>query len=669
MATDKARKRVQELTEKINYYNHEYYQNHNSVISDYDFDKLLEELIDLEKNYPELRKEDSPSLRVGGAITKEFPSVVHKFPMLSLSNTYSEEELIEFDERVKKAIGDKYEYICEIKFDGVAISITYENGILKTAATRGDGVRGDEITTNAKTIRTLPLKITAKKIPDLFEVRGEVFLPLEIFNKINKEKEDIGEPLLANPRNAASGTVKMQDSSVVAKRKLDCFIYGLLGDQLGVSTHEDALKKLKEWGFNVSPTWQKCKTIKEVKKYIDEWETKRFDLPLGTDGIVIKINDYKQQEALGFTAKSPRWAIAYKYKAESAATVLESIEYQVGRTGAVTPVANLRPVQLAGTKVKRASVHNANEIERLDLRIGDTVFVEKGGEIIPKITGVDLSRRLPKSQKIKFLETCPECGAVLIRKEGEAVHYCPNEKECPPQIKGKMEHFIQRKAMDIEGLGPETIEQLYEKELIKDPSDFYNLKYEQLITLERFGEKSVQNMLAGIEKSKEVPFKNVLFAIGIRYVGNTVAEKLTSHFKNIDALMQATFEDLITVPEIGDRIAESVLLYFQNNENKKYINNLRKAGLQFETQEKDLQKESSILEGKSFVISGVFENFSRDEIKDKIEMNGGKIISTISAKLDYLVAGENMGPAKLEKATKLGIKIISEQDFIKMLQS
>lgn len=664
-----AGRRVAELTDKINYYNFEYYHNHKSIIPDFEFDMLLAELIRLENEYPQVKKEDSPTQRVGGTITKEFPTVVHKFPMLSLGNTYSEEELIDFDNRIKKAIGDNFEYICEIKFDGVAISLTYENGILKTAATRGDGVRGDEITSNAKTIRTIPLKIAASNVPPIFEVRGEVFLPLEIFEKINKEREDIGEALLANPRNAASGTLKMQDSSIVAKRKLDCYIYSLLGIDLPLKTHEDALLQLKEWGFQVSPTWQKCRTIQEVIKYISKWENERFSLPLGTDGIVIKVNDFGQQEALGFTAKSPRWAIAYKYKAESASTVLESIEYQVGRTGAVTPVANLKPVQLAGTRVKRASLHNANEIDRLDLRLGDTVFVEKGGEIIPKVTAVDLTKRPANSIKINYIDTCPECGAPLVRKEGEANHYCPNEKECPPQIKGKIEHFIQRKAMNIEGLGPETIVQLYEKELIRDPADLYDLTFEKLLTLERFGEKSAQNILKGLEKSKTVPFKNVLFAIGIRYVGNTVAEKLALYFKNIDSLMNASKEELQAVPEIGERIAESVKSFFEQTENKNFIERLKSSGLQMKLDEKEVVKESNILEGKSFVISGVFENFGRDELKEKIEKNGGKIVSSISAKLNYLIAGENMGPAKLEKANKLGIKILSEQEFLKMIQS
>jgi DNA ligase (NAD+) len=669
MSIEKAKARIQELIKKIDHYNYQYYQNSVSEIPDYDFDMLLQELIQLENQFPELKSEDSPSQRVGGTITKEFKSIVHKYPMLSLGNTYSEEELKDFDQRIRKLIGDNFEYTCELKFDGVAISLTYENGSLKTAATRGDGIKGDEITENARTIRTIPLKINTKNLPDTFEVRGEVFLPLETFNKINSEREDIGEPLLANPRNAASGTLKMQDSAIVAKRKLDCYVYALLGKEIPTNTHFDSLETLKSWGFHVSPTYQRCATIEEVKAYIDKWEKERFKLPLGTDGIVIKVNRFDQQDALGFTAKSPRWAIAYKYKAEAAATLLESIEYQVGRTGAVTPVAYLSPVQLAGTKVKRASLHNANEIERLDIRIGDTVFVEKGGEIIPKVTGVDLSKRKPDSKPVKFITTCPECGTPLVRKEGEAAFYCPDDKGCPPQIKGRIEHFIGRKAMGIDGLGPETIEQLFDKGLIKDPSDLYSLTMAKLSGLERFGEKSAQNIMKGLEKSKEMPFKNVLFAIGIRYVGSTVAEKLAKHFKNIDNLAKASYEELIEAPEIGDKIALSILDFFKQKENIDFVNRFKEAGLQLEIQETALIKESNLFDGKSFVISGVFETFGRDELKDKIEKNGGKIISSISAKLDYLVAGENMGPAKLEKATKLGIKIISEKEFINMISN
>jgi len=669
MNRQQAEKRIAELTDKINHYNYQYYQNSVSEVSDFDFDKLLEELTHLEKEHPELKKEDSPTQRVGGTITKEFASVIHRFPMLSLGNTYSEDEIKEFDKRIRKSIGDDFEYTCELKFDGVAISLTYEKGLLKVAATRGDGVRGDDITTNAKTIRNIPLSIKGKNIPDLFEVRGEVFLPLQVFKNINKEREDIGEAPLANPRNAASGTLKMQDSGVVAQRKLDCYVYALLGDDLPVNSHFEAIELLEKWGFHVSDTYRKCKTVEEVKHFIDKWEKERHKLPLGTDGIVVKVNRYDQQDALGLTAKSPRWAIAYKYKTEAAATILESVEYQVGRTGAVTPVAHLKPVLLAGTTVKRASLYNANEIERQDLRIGDTVFVEKGGEVIPKVTGVDLSKRKADSKPLKFITKCPECGATLERKEGEAAFYCPNDLACPPQITGKIEHFIARKAMDIEGLGSETIEQLFRKGLVKDPADLYYLSFDQLLTLDRFGEKSAKNILAGLEKSKEVPFKNVLFAMGIRYVGNTVAEKLVNHFKTIDNLEKASVEELTNVPEIGERIAQSVTEYFKNAKHRAFVEKLRKAGLQLEAEEKEIILESNKLEGNTFVISGVFQTFGRDELKEVIERNGGKVVSSISAKLSYLVAGENMGPAKLEKATKLNIKILTEDEFKKLLES
>lgn len=667
MDKSSAQKRIQELSAKIDYYNQEYYQNSNSVIPDFEFDKMLEELIKLENEFPEFKKEDSPAQRVGGTITKSFPTVVHKRPMLSLGNTYSEQDLTDFDNRVRKEIGDQFEYVCELKFDGVALSLTYEKGVLKTAVTRGDGVRGDDITTNAKTIRTIPLKINAKDLPEEFEVRGEVFMPLEVFEAINKEKEDVGEPLLANPRNAASGTIKMQDSSVVAKRRLDCYLYTLMTDTPLTPTHSGSIQLLEKWGFNVSKTYKVCKNIGEVMDYVHHWDKHRWDLPLGIDGIVLKVNNIRQQEALGYTAKSPKWAISYKFKAESAATVLESVSYQVGRTGAVTPVANLKPVLLAGTRVKRASLHNANEIERLGLRIGDTVFVEKGGEIIPKVTGIDLSKRPQHSAPLVYIDRCPECNTPLIRKEGEANHYCPNEKGCPTQIKGKIEHFIQRKAMNIEGLGPETIESLFNANLIRNAADLYDLTLEQLMSLERFGEKSAKNVLNGLEKSKSVPFRSVLFAIGIRFVGNTVADKLATHFKNIDALMQASFEELTSVNEIGDRIARSVIDYFRDPDNVEFVKRLYKAGLQFVAEEKIVEKESDLFNGKTFVISGVFSKFSREELKDKIEANGGKILSSISAKLDYLVAGENMGPSKLEKATKLGIKMISEEEFVKML--
>ena len=668
MTQEQAKSRIQELTEKINHYNYLYYQKDISEISDYDFDRLLDELIGLEKEFPELRQSDSPSQRVGGTITKIFETVYHKYPMLSLGNTYSQDELREYDKRVDKGLnGEAYEYICELKFDGVALSITYENSLLQRAVTRGDGVRGDNITGNAKTIKTLPLKINSGAIAGPVEVRGEVFMPRKVFDQLNRDREDVGETRLANPRNTASGTLKMQDSSVVASRKLDCFIYALLGEDLRVETHEEALKQLENWQFNVSPTYRKCSNIDEVIEYIEYWETRRFELPLETDGIVVKVNSYSQQETLGYTAKSPRWAIAYKYKAENAATVLKEITYQVGRTGAITPVANLEPVLLAGTTVKRASLHNANEIERLDLRIGDTVFVEKGGEIIPKVTGVDPGRRKKGSEPVNYISVCPECGTPLIRKEGEAVHYCPNERGCPPQIKGRIEHFIQRKAMDIDSLGARTIALLFEEKLLNNPADLYKLSYDDIFQLEGFKDLSTRNLLKGIEASKNISFDSVLFALGIRYAGKTVAEKLATHFKNIDNLAAADFETLIAVPEIGERIAQSIIEFFADPENRTLIQELKSAGLQFAMVEKETVLESNLLDGKSFVISGVFSALSRDEMKEKIKSNSGKVVSAISGKVDYLVAGENMGPAKLEKAQKLDVNIISEQDFLAMI--
>ncbi|NBA75777.1 NAD-dependent DNA ligase LigA [Emticicia sp. ODNR4P] len=658
------------LTDQINYHNHLYYMKSETEISDFDFDQLLVQLRALEEQYPDLVREDSPTHRVGGTISKEFESVTHRFPMLSLGNTYNEQELLDFDERVQKGLeGQSYEYICELKFDGVALSVWYENGIITRGVTRGDGVRGDDITANVKTIRTLPLKVIANELPAQFEVRGEGFLPLASFEAINKEREDIGEALLANPRNAASGTFKMQDSSVVAKRKLDFYVYQFLSEETVFDTHEESLHWLHSVGFNVSDTWEKHDTIQGVLGFIEKWEEKRHELPLNTDGIVIKINSFAQREELGFTAKSPRWAIAYKYKAESATTTLESVSYQVGRTGNITPVANLKPVLLAGTVVKRSSVHNANEIERLDLHIGDTVFVEKGGEIIPKITGVDMSKRTEELEAVHFPHLCPECSTELIRKEGEANHYCPNEKGCPPQIKGKIEHYIQRKAMNIENIGAETIDTFYTKGLLKSPADLYDLKYEDIQGMEGFKDKSIKNILSGIEKSKEIPFKQVLFAIGIRFVGATVAEKLTAHFLTIEALAEATYEQLIEVPEIGDRIAQSIIAYFADADNRQFIARLQQAGLQFEHIPTEIVVEGNTLEGKSFVISGVFQNFGRDELKVKIEANGGKVLSGVSKKLDFLLAGAEAGPSKIEKAQKMGVAIISEEDFLGMLEA
>src|SRR6478609_5343861 len=669
MTTSEAKKKIQELTDKVNYHNDLYYQKNKTEISDFEFDQLLEKLHQLEKEFPELKQPDSPTQRVGGTITKEFPSVIHQYPMLSLGNTYSQQELEDFDARVAKGLdGDPYEYFCELKFDGVSISLIYEQGVLTKAITRGDGVRGDDVTPNIKTIRSLPLRIKGKNIPTMFEVRGEVFLSKEAFRQLNKEREDIGEETYANARNTASGTVKMQDSSEVARRKLDCYLYYLLGEDLEVDSHEQSIKQLEQWGFQISPTYKKCKTIHDVLAYIESWNLKRQTLPLETDGVVIKVNSLEQQERLGFTAKIPRWAIAYKYKAESISTQLKSITYQVGRTGAVTPVAELEPVLLAGTTVKRASLHNANEIARLDLRIGDFVFVEKGGEIIPKVTSVDQSKRDQKLKPVKYISKCPECGTELIRKEGEANHYCPNEKGCPPQIKGRIEHFIQRKAMDINSLGEKTIEQLYEIGLAKTPADLYDLKKEDLLKLEGYKDLSIKNLLQGIEASKSVPFESVLFAIGIRFVGKTVAEKLARHFKSIDNLAQASYDQLIEAPEVGEKIAQSVFDFFRDKENQREVARLKKAGLQFVSSFKEPEKVSNTLDGKSFVISGTFANYERDQLKDIIIANGGKVLSSVSGKLDFLLAGENMGPAKREKAESLGVKIISEQEFEKMIK-
>jgi DNA ligase (NAD+) len=672
MTPEQAKKQIEDLTEKINHHNYLYYQENRTEISDYEFDQILEKLINLEKQFPQFIQPDSPTQRVGGAITKEFISVQHKFPMLSLGNTYSEEDLMEFDKRVAKGLdGEPYEYFCELKFDGVSMSMVYEKGLLARGVTRGDGVRGDDVTNNVKTIRSVPILVKGKNIPEIFEVRGEVFLPKEVFTKLNKEREDIGEERYANARNTAAGTVKMQDSGEVARRKLDCYAYSLLGDP-NVKTHEEGIKKLEAWKFNVSPTYKKCTNVQEVIDYIKSWELKRLELPLETDGVVIKVNSLDQQEQLGFTAKSPRWAIAYKYKAQSMSTRLNAVTYQVGRTGAVTPVANLEPIFLAGTTVKRASLHNADIIAKLDLRIGDHVFVEKGGEIIPKVTGIDISKRPADSKPIAYIDHCPECGAKLFRVEGEAAHYCPNVSGCPPQIKGRIEHFIQRKAMDIESLGERTIDQMYELGMVKSPADLYDLRKEDVLKLEGFKDKSVKNLLDGIAASKERPFENVLFAIGIRYVGKTVAEKLARYFKSIDNLInecKQSYEPLLKAPEVGDKIAQSVFEFFQKPENQREIIRLKKAGLQFESTEKEPEKESDILSNKSFVISGTFQKYERDQLQEIILKNGGRVLSAVSGKLDYLLAGDNMGPSKKEKAEKLGVTIISELDFENLLKA
>jgi len=690
------KQQIQELSEKLEYYNARYYQDSVSEVSDFEFDQLMKKLQELEKLYPELKLDDSPTQRVGGAVTKSFTTVTHRYPMLSLDNTYNEQELRLFDERVRKGLdGEAFEYICELKFDGISLSFTYENGVLVRGVTRGDGTRGDEITNNVKTIRSLPLKVKSEKLPLAFEVRGEGFMPFSSFQKLNEEMDTLGDNQYANPRNAASGSFKLQDSGETARRNLDCYVYYFLSDQIVFDTHEESLLSLKAWGFNVSPGWKKVQTIDEVIEYIHEWEEKRTTLPLATDGIVVKVNSLEQQRELGFTAKSPRWAISFKYKAENKPAVLRSVNFQVGRTGAVTPVANLcaesersvpynkvKGVHLSGTYVKRATLHNANELERLDLQLGDTVFVEKSGEIIPKITGVDVSKRgLFQTEPIEFPKTCPECGSELMRNEGEVAYFCPNDSECPPQLKGRIEHFIHRKAMNIDSLGEGKIELLFDQKLVRTPADLYDLSYNGLLGLEKnivneetgkakkisFREKTVDNILKGLELSKSAPFKNVLFGLGIRFVGATVAEKLAAYFKSIEALRTATYDDLIGVPEIGGRIAQSVIDYFAQPGNQHMVDRLERAGLQMTTDEKPVVLESSLLEGKTFVISGVFENFDREELKDKIEANGGRILSGVSGKLNYLLAGANMGPSKLEKARKLGVTIISEEEFLGMI--
>nr|MBC7612475.1 NAD-dependent DNA ligase LigA [Pseudopedobacter sp.] len=658
------------LVQELKQHNYNYYVLAMPSISDYDFDQKLKQLEALEKAHPEFLNPDSPTQKVGGEITKSFKTIVHKWPMMSLGNTYNEQDLIDFDERIKKAIGDDFQYVCELKFDGLSMSLTYENGKLLRGVTRGDGTKGDEVTANIKTIRSIPTEVKGENMPAYFEIRGEVLMHKAAFEKLNEERIENGEVPFANPRNFASGTVKMQDSAEVAKRPLDCFLYFLYSDENPFKTHWESLKAAKSWGFKVSEESKLCNNIQDVLAFIAFWKEKRFRLSYDIDGIVLKVNSYAQQQELGFTAKSPRWAISYKYKAQEVETVLEKVTYQVGRTGAVTPVANLKPVLLAGTTVKRATLHNANEIERLDLHEHDTVLVEKGGEIIPKIIKVNLDKRLAKALKIEYIHNCPECGTELIRKEGEAIHYCPNDEACPPQIVGRMQHFISRKAMNIEGIGAETVEAFYQKGLLRHISDIYQLKNkeEELKQIERFGEKSIVNLIEGIEKSKQMPFEKVLFGLGIRYVGATVAKKLAHHFKNIDNIMSANSEQLIAADEIGERIAQSVIEYFSVPEHQNEISKLKAFGLTFEIEEKEVVLASEKLIGKTFIISGVFEKYSRDELKAIIEANGGKILGSISAKLNYLIAGENMGPSKLEKAQKLQIPIISDEDLLNLLK-
>ncbi len=680
MTREEARQTIITLTEELNHHNYLYYQKSKPEISDHAFDQKLKELEKLEETYPDLKLTHSPTSRVGGDITKEFETVEHQYRMLSLGNTYSKEELIDFDGRVKRGLGtEEYEYICELKFDGVAISLRYENGVLQKGITRGDGTKGDDITTNTKTIRTIPLKIKGEGPVQSFEARGEVFMPKDVFIALNKQRDKAGEALLANPRNTTSGTLKMQDSKVVAERKLDCYIYTYIDDQNSFSTHEESLLFLVKAGFNVSQTYRKCGTIDEVFDYINYWDQRRHELSVETDGIVIKVNSINQQEELGYTAKNPRWAISYKFKAESATTQLLNITYQVGRTGAITPVAELEPVLLAGTTVKRASLHNANEIDRLDVRVGDYVNVEKGGEIIPKITGVVLENRNKTASKHQYISTCPECGTELIRKEGEAQHYCPNKETCPPQVQGRIEHFISRNAMNIESLGPRTIKGFLSKELITNLADLYsltfddinNLQFEEIeeetgdVTKRSIKEKTATNIIDSISSSKGQPFERVLFGLGIRYVGKTVAEKLTQHFKTIDALKHASKEEIERVHEIGERIAESVVEYFNDAANLQIVDKLIEAGLNFKIAEKE--GSSTKFNGLTFVVSGVFSSFDREELKSIIKNNGGKVSSSISAKTNYLVAGENMGPAKKEKAESLGIALLNETAFRELL--
>ena len=658
------------LVKELNQHTYNYYVLAMPTIADYEFDKKLDELIRLEKAYPEFADPDSPTLKVGGAITKNFTTVNHKWPMLSLGNTYNEQDLLDFDERIKKSLGDNFEYVCELKFDGLSISLTYENNKLERAITRGDGRRGDDVTNNVKTINNIPHQLKTSEAPELFEIRGEIIMHRAAFERLNKEREELGEVLYANPRNFASGTIKMQDSKEVAKRPLDCFLYSLNTDKTVFKTHWESLMQLKDWGFHVSEHSILAPTIIEVIAFIKHWENERFNLSYDIDGIVLKINSYAQQEELGFTAKSPRWAISYKYKAQEVETILEKVTYQVGRTGAVTPVANLKPVLLAGTTVKRATLHNANEIERLDLHEGDSVFVEKGGEIIPKIINVNLTKRKPEALKVVYPVICPQCSTPLVRKAGEVAFYCPNDEGCPPQIVGKIQHFISRKAMNIDGLGDETIENFYQRGLIRHISDLYTLKENAaaLKNIDRFGERSIENMLKGIELSKQMPFEKVLFGLGIRYVGETVARKLAFAMKNIDLLAAATLEELLNIDEIGERIGESIQEYFKKPEHLSQIELLKSHDLQFEAKEIEITLQSERFSGKTFVISGVFEQFSREELKELIEQNGGRILSSISAKLQYLVAGENMGPAKLERAKKLNIPLISENELLEMLK-
>lgn len=659
--------KIKALREALEQHNYNYYVLSAPTISDREFDEMMKELQVLEEAHPEYADPHSPTQRVGSDLSKEFEQVVHKYPMLSLGNTYSEDEVKDFYERIARDLNEPFEIVAELKYDGTSISLTYEDGRLVRAVTRGDGTRGDDVTANVKTIRSVPLKLMGDRYPATFEIRGEILLPWAEFDRLNKEREEQEEPLFANPRNAASGTLKQQNPAVVAARKLDAYFYYLLGEELPAETHFDNLEAARSWGFKIPNVIRVCNSLEDIYDYIAYWDVERKNLPVATDGIVLKVNSLRQQRNLGFTAKSPRWAIAYKFQAERAVTRLNSVSFQVGRTGAVTPVANLEPVLLAGTTVKRASLHNADIIEGLDLYLGDKVFVEKGGEIIPKIVGVDVEARgLLVGDKVRFIRSCPECGTPLMRPEGEAAHYCPNEAGCPPQIKGKIEHFVTRRAMNI-NMGPETVEDLYEAGYIKDTADLYTLEIADLLRLERWADKSARNLMASLEESKQVPFERVLYGLGIRFVGETVAKRLVSAFHSMEQLEQASFEDLTAVDEIGERIARSIIAYFADERNRTLVNRLKEYGLQMSVAEEKLANRSEKLKGLSIVISGTFAKHSRDEYKAMIEQHGGKNSGSVSGKTDYILAGDNMGPAKLEKAAKLGVKIINEDEFLNMI--
>lgn len=661
------KEKIEQLSAQLHQHNYNYYVLNAPEISDKEFDDRMNELQTLERNHPEHKDEHSPTMRVGSDINKNFMQIAHKYPMLSLANTYSEAEVTDFYERVRKALNEEFEICCEMKYDGTSISLTYEEGKLVRAVTRGDGEKGDDVTTNVKTIRTLPLVLHSDSYPSSFEIRGEILMPWDVFEALNREREAREEPLFANPRNAASGTLKQQNSAIVASRKLDAYLYYLLGDNLPCDGHYENLQEAAQWGFKTSDLTRKCQTLQEVFDFINYWNVERKNLPVATDGIVLKVNSLNQQKNLGFTAKSPRWAIAYKFQAERALTRLNQVTYQVGRTGAVTPVANLDPVQLSGTIVKRASLHNADIIEGLDLYIADMVYVEKGGEIIPKITGVDTSARFLIGEKVTFITNCPECGSKLVRMEGEAAHYCPNDTACPPQIKGKIEHFISRKAMNVDGIGPETVDTFFRLGLIRNTADLYELTVDQIKRLDRMGEKSAENIVMGIAQSKNIPFERAIFALGIRFVGETVAKKIAKAFNDMAELEDADLERLMNIDEIGEKIAQSILAYFANDTNRTLVNRLKAAGLQLYRTEEDKSGYTDKLAGLSIVISGVFTQHSRDEYKELIEKHGGKSVGSISAKTSFILAGENMGPAKLEKANKVGVRIMSEEEFLTLI--